>query len=265
MPISFIVEILDGMASCDFNSNDWMSTHGLFSYCLDKVLRYLNEAKSSDKERLATIEFTLMHIFEFDKEYVNLSNRINNSPKYFVEMLKLLGRNEDTNDINREISTRIFNILDNHKIIPGANKNGQIDAKYLKKWTFESRKLYNECGRAYYGDYFIGHFFSHWPCDQSDRSWPHDLVGEIMEEFSSKAMQEGFSIGVSNKRGIVFEAIYKGGRQERELAKQYINWGQKIRNRWPVLSRCLLELGEIYQSDAQRLDREAELDEFNND
>ena len=63
---------------------------------------------------------------------------------------------------------------------------------------------------------------------------------------------------IYNKRGIVTKSPFEGGQQERELAEQYRKYADKWSVSFPQIASVLRRIGEHYEFEARREDKEAE-------
>ena len=93
----------------------------------------------------------------------------------------------------------------------------------------------------------------------SDNIWPHEAVRNVIEDSQSTYIERALEIGVINGRGVAVRSAYEGGKQEKELAKKYLQDSQQLSLLWPRTSRILRNLSESYNKDAWREDIEVEL------
>lgn len=134
-----------------------------------------------------------------------------------------------------------------------------INDETMKSWIVEARKLFKEADRIEIGDIKIGEMLSRSPIG-ADGIWPHEAVREILEEFASKDLIDGFSIGKQNLRGVTTRLYDDGGEQEYELAKHYAHDAEAIKLSHPNTSRILQELSEIYSRDGKWEDERNEIE-----
>lgn len=91
-----------------------------------------------------------------------------------------------------------------------------------------------------------------------------EAVRDVLEKYQSKHINIGFSIGVSNSRGVFSRGLDEGGKQERDLSSKYRNWSQKIKNSHPHVLAILESIANDYEKDAQFWDNKVEVDKFTN-
>ena len=65
-----------------------------------------------------------------------------------------------------------------------------------------------------------------------------------------------------NKRGVVVRELHSGGKAERELQKQYIEYANKLENRYPTTASLLRKMALRYEIDSKELDKREELDDY---
>ncbi len=63
---------------------------------------------------------------------------------------------------------------------------------------------------------------------------------------------------VFNNRGVTSRDPEEGGDQERAIASKYRGWADQLRDRWPRSAAILRSLASTYETDARRMDDEAE-------
>src|SRR5581483_9533057 len=92
-----------------------------------------------------------------------------------------------------------------------------------------------------------------------DGAWPHQAVRDLIEEIASMDLERGIEVGRYNSRGGVWRSPYAGGEQERQIAAGYERDACTVAARWPRTAAMLRRMAKVYQADAAREDREAEL------
>jgi len=146
------------------------------------------------------------------------------------------------------------------KRIPGTRRNGQIHQGELWEWIAETRRLCAEYGRVDVGDRSIGELLSNSPVD-GDGAWPCTAVCDMIERVGSRAIGEGFNLGVHRARRVTERAIGEGGKQERELAAKYRSWGRQRSPCYPFTGSVLDGIAADYEKEAKRHDHRAEINE----
>lgn len=149
-----------------------------------------------------------------------------------------------------------FRLLETWHKVPGQKADGSLDPKIIMEWVEEARKLCLEADRADIGDEYIGKVLAHAKCDPVDGAWPDNVVREVIEHFKSEKLEVGIRIERFNMRGTYTKALYEGGDQERELARQYRQWADTCTS-WPRTNRLLLKISEEWEFEAKKEDEEA--------
>jgi hypothetical protein len=131
------------------------------------------------------------------------------------------------------------------------------DPLALEDWVKRARKLLAEAGRGEIGDSKIGEILSA-AIPEPDRPWPPKPVRELIELARSRPLEQGFEVGVYNRRGVTVRMPQDGGGQERALAERYRHDAKALRFDWPRTAACVDRIATIYEVDASREDLSAE-------
>jgi hypothetical protein len=143
-------------------------------------------------------------------------------------------------------------------MLPGLSPDGSFDAGCLRSWVWKARELALQKDRAVVVDHEIGRILSYAPNDPEDGAWPHKGLRDLLEELSNGEIETGVSIAQFNKRGVVSRGVLEGGKQERELAAQWREWGKMVGNRWPRTATLLREISKSWEHVAKLEDEDAE-------
>ena len=95
------------------------------------------------------------------------------------------------------------------------------------------------------------------PTNKTERRghiWPHEAVRGLIERISSRQLEKGILVGISNKGGVVTKNLGEGGDQERNLSDIFKKDSEALASRWPRTGALLRKVSEMYQSDARRED-----------
>jgi hypothetical protein len=84
-----------------------------------------------------------------------------------------------------------------------------------------------------------------------DGIWPQESVREVLENYTSEALTDGFVTGKRNLRGTTSRSPGDGGEQERQLATQYDAWQRALAISHPRTSAILGRLAESYREEAK--------------
>jgi len=98
-------------------------------------------------------------------------------------------------------------------------------------------------------------------CRADDGAWPHRGVRGVLEALDSEQIERGIVTERINMRGAHFKALYEGGEQERELAKQCRAWADTALA-WPRTAALLENIAESWERDADAADVRARQDKM---
>ena len=95
--------------------------------------------------------------------------------------------------------------------------------------------------------------------EDRDGTWPCEPVRNVIEDLASDELEDGFSLGVYNNRGVVKRDPADGGVQERALAERYEGFAAAVRTRWWRTASLLRKIAGHYRGHARREDHRSEL------
>jgi hypothetical protein len=197
----------------------------------------------------------------------SLHRALARDPEFFVYLLKLIFLPakdsgvvdpEPENPVStRKLASQAYDVLHDWSHVPGADSQGMIDQEALESWVKRARKSLAEAGRSEIGDSKIGEILSA-AKREPDQPWPPEPVRDVIEITRSRALEEGFQVGVYNRRGVTVRMPHDGGAQERDLAERYRRDAEALRFDWPRTAACLDRIATTYKVDADRQDMSAE-------
>jgi hypothetical protein len=157
------------------------------------------------------------------------------------------------------LAGRAFRLLFNWRTPPGLADDGSIDEAALREWVQRVRDLAYAKGRGRIADQTIGQVFVYLP-EGRDGISPPEVIRDLFEEIGSRSLEQGYSIGVLNSRGITSRSIDAGGQSERALATKFSESAEAV-VAWPTTAGLLRSLAEWYEHAAAQEDRRSELHE----
>jgi len=235
-----------------------------------EVINHLQSAGDLDLDRLTQIEWLYIGFFNFNEiEPVTLVDRVLHEPEFFVELVCLAFKPKEpqTEEEGKQLSvefreqqrTRAYVLLGLVNRIPGQVEGG-VDREVLLRWIEKAREGCHERSRVKIGGEQIGKILSYSPVG-NDGAWPHEAVRDILETLECEDIERGLKIGRLNQRGASWRVWNEGGKQERELAREYKDMAEKVQDRWPRTAALLKSLADSYEHDAIREDLEVELND----
>jgi hypothetical protein len=154
-----------------------------------------------------------------------------------------------------------YQLLRSFKLVPGLGGDA-LDAAVLRAWIVEVRRRGAEEDRLVIAEQHIGHVLAHAQLlDPDDGAWPHRGVRGVLEALDSEQIERGIVTERINMRGAHFKALYEGGEQERELAKQCRAWADTALA-WPRTAALLENIAESWERDADAADVRARQDKM---
>lgn len=237
---------------------------------IEKLFDFLDQAKDIDKSELAYLEWLYLPILASvgsRRPPKTLHQELADNPEFFATVIRYIykPKNKDFDEEEKELSEGLkkeraqlaFKLLSTWKTIPGSDDKGKIDYNKLKEWVDKARELCKAHDRLEVCDNHIGQVFAYAIPDVNS-NWPPEEICRIIEEVKSIELDNGFIVGIYNKRGIVTKSLFEGGRQERMLAEQYKSYSERLAIRYPRVSAILRKVAEGYENEAMREDKEVE-------
>lgn len=266
IPAKFIVEMLRKAAS----EKSIDSVNIIHRWDIEELFKVLDEAEGVSSDEIAQLEWLYLSILAnvgSSRPPKMLHQELSNNPESFAEVLRWIykPKNKDIDEEEEELPEELkqqrahqaWKLLHTWKTIPGSDDSGKIDYQKLKKWTDKAREICKKMDRIEVCDSHIGQVFAHALPDDNG-SWPPEAICKIVEEIGSKELDDGFITGIFNKRGVVSKSPFEGGKQERELAKQYMEYSQKLAIQYQRTRSILKKVTEGYENQAKQEDKEAE-------
>ncbi|QGQ26537.1 hypothetical protein F1728_29375 [Gimesia benthica] len=239
----------------------------LKAHCVQKLVKHLQASDKENTTRLAAIEWGYLPFLEGPHsrtEPMTLINALQQNPSQFIDLLKILFRNENVinrdlelTDLDHKMIRHGHSLINAFSTLPGTKENGQIDELYLTNWISEVRLLAKKEDRIRVADHQIGELLSR-HSKEGCKMWPPLSICNILEHFNSTSIFKGFTLGIYNSRGVTCRDPLEGGTLERALVNQYSNLATEFKTRFPNLSKAFRELARRFEIDAEREDEEAE-------
>lgn len=259
---ALLIKLLTEIAT---NTSEPKEHFRVSAYEIEQALKSLDKRDDVDRMELVRLEYLYVETLTPTSEYgiPNLSKEIAESPLSFMQMLALCFRRDDLGSDPDEwqlpkdaaqrqsMASSAYAALEHANVIPGSQDDGSIDIDQLRNWIYEVRNLAKVNGRADIGDQRIGQILSKSNIG-SDGIWPRKEVRQVFEEVASKEISIGMEIGLRNSRGAEFRPVDEA--PERELAKKYRDFAERVMNTTPFVGRMLLRIAESYEHDADWYD-----------
>ena len=238
----------------------------MVSYYVAGAFKRLDADGSVTEDELVGLEWTYFNVLQdSERPAKTLHKALSKSPAFFVQLLSSVflpegeepPKNPQEFEAAQTIATQAFRVLENWNRVPGSDDAGVIDGPPLEAWVAEARRLCRECNRAEVGDSRIGRILSA-ARRVPGEAWPPEPVRDVIETCKSRDLEQGFQIGLYNRRGVTVRMPTDGGQQERDLAGQYRADALACAFTWERTKAVLERIAEGFEHDATREDQGAE-------
>ncbi len=244
------------------------------SYSVVSALRILNSRDEIDVQKLVQLEFVYGPLIRGvdNYDFPNLSWEVANSPGSFFQLVALCFYREDgkvdddslrlpsDSELRRNSAELAFEALSHLSIVPGTDKNGDIDADKLGDWVRAVRDLAREHDRLAITDQNLAELLRQSKPGE-DGVWPNAAVRKVMEEVASENLAIGLRVAVRNARGTQFRPRPNNGDQERAIAAKYRGYAEAVMNQSPFVGKTLMSIADSYELDARMCDEEGRITE----
>lgn len=222
---------------------------GIEEYKINQIFNYFhNYTKVDNFERLATLEIYYGPILK-DKAYF-LSMEAQRAPAVVAELIEMFTKDDDGNEIE----------VDNKKVIISNcyQKFKQLKINFKdsksKNWCSQFLQILEYKNRKKISRYYLGSLLGRTPIDRENDIFPSKVIQQIIEEYYTDELKQGFITEVYNSRGV---HVVDNGEEENKLYEQYLHWYRKVQVSSPKTAKILKELCQIYKNEAIKMLEEA--------
>lgn len=267
---SRLIRLLNALLAADSEAfwRDQMT-----GYYISTAFASLSKRPGVTVEEKALLEFHYLPVLDRSEYGIpNLEEQVATSPELYAEAIAYLYKREEDgkedppdfrpSDLKQqeELATKLHDLLERVRRIPGSDEDGNIDVEELKKWLGRVRAMCEQLGRTVMGDQTIGQFLVRaCPPSGEDDVWPCQPVREALEWMASEHVGRGFEVGTRNSRGGYSRALDEGGDQERDLAARYRRWAKELAYEYPYVGGLLERIAASYDSQAGWEDTKAHI------
>ncbi|MGO4127883.1 helix-turn-helix domain-containing protein [Inquilinus sp. YAF38] len=263
MPADILLTILKHPSTIQEAPNEGSNADGgMFSWYVGKVFERLDTIGGLDHE-LINLEWIYFQALEHSQRPAkSLEKALSEDPNFFVMLLKTLysastEEDDDTSAPAEATVTQAFQVLEAWRRVPGSDDDGVIDRAKLLAWVRAARIACAAAHRTQIADYKIGVILSA-ATRVNGEAWPPEGVRDVLEEVANDDIDQGFTIGLYNRRGMTTRMPTDGGDQERDLAARYRSDAKSSALLWPRTRAVLERIAAGYEADAEREDQSAE-------
>lgn len=259
-------ELMAQVLEAAVRSPEEMDEYHQLGYELSHLLARLDGSGVAE-ERIAWLEWQLLPLLRnyAERPPRALHEALAKHPEFFAEVVSFVY--QAGNDTDQEapsesdlVRARLAHeLLRSWHTVPGLAEDGTLDSAALRLWVLSAREEV-KARRREVGDALIGQVLRYAPTG-ADEVWPAEPVRDLIEEFVSEDLERGIWTEIINSRGVTMRGLTDGGRQERAIAERYRRWAEALQGRWFRTAALLRSVAESYERDAQREDKDAELNE----
>jgi hypothetical protein len=241
-------------------------------YYVERIFETLDKRDDLEKSELLKLEWLYLPFLDSHGTSRNpktLEDELANSPEFFIEVLKLVYKPKNKEQLEAEIegiseeviqnrSRHGYQLLRSWKKIPGMEADKSIDEVKLEAWIEKVRELATASDRLDVADIHIGQVLGQYPEDIPQ--WPQEKIFKIIEEINTDSLKRNYSSALFNKRSFSSRGPFDGGDIEREKATYFGKLATNFKNKFPNVAEIFKNLELAYLEDAKRMDESAERD-----
>lgn len=225
----------------------------LETYSVRKLIGWLQQQDYTDLELLSDIEFIYLPLLDDYSEVQPraLNTRLSQDPDYFCSMIELFYKKssdeEFKQELNKEISERLFEVLFQFKVVPGTDWNGNFNEEQFMKWIGSVKIWSTENDRYAVTMQTVGSGLSYATVD--DRKMPANIIIEELNKAENEELRRGYYLGIINQRGV--HLVDPEGKPELELAKDFEDRANRVETMgYSRYSDVLRKISEQYKNEA---------------
>ncbi len=266
---TLLKRLLDAFLSLDVKTHQINVT--MLGFRVAHIFKQLYERNELSLEEIARLEWPFSHVFDDIRRHTKVPLAIHRllqkDPTLFNQLVSFIYKHDDgTVDEQPEMSeSQRIRLADNARevlrtwqLVPGFDDQGLVNEEALREWIHSVRQQASKDRRAKGCDYQIAEMLARAPAD-SDGTWPHVAVRNLLESLKNQIIEEHIPIAVYNNRGVTTRGPFDGGQQERDLAKNYETMARAVSTKWPRTAAMLRSMSKKYKSQAKDEDISSDL------
>lgn len=233
--------------------------------CLEKINNNINQYdicetikklqnKDVDQNRLFYIEWRYLPLLN-NNEYrpITMEKILASDAEKYSEILELAfkerSKKKGDRNINPNIATNAYRLLNQWKMVPGSKEDGSIDSKLLNKWYEDMQEICNKKDRLEVGLSYFGHVLFYASEDKSG-FWINKDVSDILNK--NKIVRSGYKNQAFNSVGVV--NYDKDGSDYMRKYDEYKEKAEKTElNGYYNFATALREIAENFKFHAERM------------
>ncbi len=225
-----------------------------------ELIKYLQTEPSVGQDNLFRVEWAYLPLLDRHSGLAPkcLETKLATEPEFFSELIRLIYRSkkkdlpvEELTETSEMIATNAWQLLREWKSPPGTQADGTFSEERFLEWIEKVKEICTESGHLEVALTTIGEVLIHTPPD-TNGLWIRRVAADVLNGRDAEPMREGFSSAIYNSRGVHW--VDPSGKQERELAEQYLRKAEEVENAGFVrLAVTLREVADGYDRDAERI------------
>jgi hypothetical protein len=229
-------------------------------YHIVELIQMLQESPAVDPDDLFSVEWAYLPLLDRHDGATPkaLENRLASNPEFFCELIHVIYRSKNTNDVTNNLSektkaiaTNASRLLYEWRTVPGMQEDGSFNDTHFSTWIHKVKEICTESGHLDVAFNHVGQVLIHCPSD-TNGLWIHHTVANTLNANDAEDMRRGFSTGIYNSRG--FRFVDPTGKPELELAEEYRQKAEQAENAgYQRFAVTLRSLSEDYKREAQRV------------
>lgn len=241
-------------------------------YRIDSVIRDLDVSEDPEIiQALVQIEFFAYQALEYRRNINELRfiKELMSKPELLIELMVMAYKSDNGNEDaelsefeinNRTVMARCSQqILYNFPCCPGVDDLGNVNSDALRTYIYRLYELSVVHHRSQVVDMMVGNLLGNLPRNDS---YPHPILGELVEELKSDSVDDHIWMRIFNSRGVTTRAYAEGGNQERSLVALFKGYRDKVKFKYPRLAKIYTNLMHEYEYYANQEDCIAQLEDL---
>lgn len=229
-------------------------------YAIIEIIQDFQEDPEFSQEDLMNVEWRYLPLLERHRgaSPKTLEFRLASDPGFYCQVIQLIflpegqdSRPKSLSENKRALAQSAYSLLFEWDTPPGTQSDGTFSPDSFSKWLKHVKAVCCESGHLGIALEQVGEVLGAYCATNSDSLYIHPIVAKALNKRNAEAMREGFTIGISNSRGVY--VIDGTGKEERELARKYRLKADAIENEGHHrLATTFRGLAEEYDREAER-------------
>lgn len=222
-------------------------------YDIKMIIKDLQN-RDCDEDELFDIEWSYLPILSEYDDYrpITVERKLSEEPPIFNDVLCLAYKahndNENKQNDNEKLAINAHRLLNIWRLVPGYDKDGNMDKNKLFEWFNSAIKIAKENDRLDVALTSIGQVF-YYAKEDIDGFWIDRNVAEILNKEENEEARNGYSIQAFNSLGVV--NLDKEGTVWLEQEKKWKKRAELCQAEYFRLANSLRELANNYHEHAE--------------